>query len=77
MTVTWLQNNHPVDVMPDIFISKIGKRISILSIESVAGHHAGNYSCRAENFAGMAKHSALLTVNGLLHRMKLRFIFLI
>lgn len=70
MTVTWLQNNHPVEVMPDISISKIGKRISILSIESVAGHHAGNYSCRAENIAGMAKHSALLSVNGSSHRQR-------
>lgn len=64
MKVIWLLNNHPIEMMPDVSISKIGKRISILSIESVAGHHAGNYSCRVKNIAGMAEHSAYLTVNG-------------
>lgn len=66
MTVTWLLNNRPAEMMSDISISKIGKRISILSIESVAGHHAGNYSCTVKNVAGKAVHSAALIVNGLL-----------
>lgn len=65
MTITWLLNNRSVETFGDISISKIGKRINVLSIESVAGHHAGNYSCRAKNVAGMTEHSALLTVNGL------------
>lgn len=65
MKVTWLLNGRPVETMPDVSLSKIGKRISVMSIESVAGHHAGNYSCRVKNVAGMAEHSAILTVNGL------------
>lgn len=65
MRVTWLLNNRSVDLFGDISLSKIGKRIHVLSIESVAGHHAGNYSCRAKNMAGMTEHSAVLTVNGL------------
>lgn len=66
MTVTWLLNNRSIEMTPGVFISKIGKRISIMSIESVAGHHAGSYSCRVKNVAGMAEHSAFLTVDGLL-----------
>lgn len=65
MTVTWLLNNESIDEMRDISLSKIGKRIHVLSIESVAGHHAGNYSCRAKNVAGVSEHSAILSVNGL------------
>lgn len=65
MTVTWLLNNESIDEMRDISFSKIGKRIHVLSIESVAGHHAGNYSCRAKNVAGVSEHSAILSVNGL------------
>lgn len=63
--ITWLHNNRPIDTMPDVSLSKIGKRIYVLSVESVAGHHAGNYSCRAKNSAGTSEHSAHLTVNGL------------
>lgn len=65
MTITWLLNNHSIEQMPDVSLSKISKRINVLSIESVAGHHAGVYSCRAKNIAGVSEHSALLSVNGL------------
>lgn len=65
MTVTWFLNNQSIDYMNDVSLSKIGKRINVLSIESVAGHHAGNYSCRAKNVAGLSEHSAVLAVNGL------------
>lgn len=65
MTITWLLNNKTINQMADISISQIGKRIHVLSIESVAGHHAGQYSCRAKNIAGLSDHSAILSVNGL------------
>lgn len=65
MSVTWLLNNQSIEQMQDISMSKIGKRIHVLSIESVAGHHAGIYSCRAKNIAGLSEHSAILSVNGL------------
>lgn len=65
MTVSWYLNDVTVDTIRDVSISKIGKRIHVLSIEAVAGHHAGNYSCRAKNTAGVTEHSAVLVVNGL------------
>lgn len=65
MTITWLLNNQSIEQLNDVSLSKIGKRIHVLSIESVAGHHAGLYSCRAKNTAGLSEHSALLSVIGL------------
>lgn len=65
MTVVWLLNNQSVEQFPDVSISKIGKRIHVLTIESVASHHAGTYQCRAKNTAGLFEHSAILSVNGL------------
>lgn len=64
INVTWLLNNKTVEVFADISIAKIGKRINVLSIEAVSGHHAGHYSCFAENRAGATSFSAQLTVNG-------------
>lgn len=64
MTVTWLLNNQSVEQIHDISLSKIGKRINVLTIESVASHHAGQYSCRAKNTAGLSEHAAILSVNG-------------
>ncbi|XP_029175736.1 Down syndrome cell adhesion molecule-like protein Dscam2 isoform X22 [Nylanderia fulva] len=47
----------------DIVISRSSKRISQLTIESVAARHAGEYSCTASNTAGTATHSSVLSVN--------------
>ncbi|XP_017132725.1 Down syndrome cell adhesion molecule-like protein Dscam2 isoform X13 [Drosophila elegans] len=63
MNVTWLLNNATIDSFHDISFSRIGKRINVLSIESVSAHHAGFYSCHAQNKAGITAHSARLIVN--------------
>lgn len=65
MSVTWLLNNQSIDQIPDISLSKIGKRIHVLTIESVASYHAGEYRCRSKNIAGLFEHAAILSVNGL------------
>lgn len=65
MAIQWLLNNKTLDRVPGVSLSKIGKRINVLAIESVSGQHAGNYTCLAKNVAGMAVHSATLIVNGL------------
>lgn len=65
MSVTWLLNNRSVERMPDIALSKIGKRIHVLTIESVDSHLAGEYRCCVRNIAGLSEHSAVLSVNGL------------
>ncbi|KAL7736494.1 hypothetical protein ACLKA6_019693 [Drosophila palustris] len=63
INVTWLLNNATIDSYHDISFSRIGKRINVLSIESVSAHHAGFYSCHAQNKAGLTAHSARLIVN--------------
>lgn len=65
MTVQWFLNDDALESVQGVSLSKIGKRVNVLTIESVAGQHAGNYTCRAKNIAGMTAHSAKLIVNGL------------
>ena len=38
--------------------------MSVMSIESVAARHAGEYTCVATNGAGTISQSAMLVVNG-------------
>lgn len=68
MEITWTLNGNDIRDSIDIVTSKVGKRISVLSIESVTAYHAGNYTCQAKNKAGEADNSALLIVIGLLLR---------
>lgn len=65
MEVTWKLNGNDISDNIEITTSKVGKRINVLSIESVTAYHAGNYSCHAKNFAGETENSALLIVIGL------------
>lgn len=45
-------------------VSKMGTRSSVLTIETIRDHHAGNYSCFGKNAAGISNHSVALVVNG-------------
>lgn len=47
-----------------VTIGSFGKKISVLAIDSVAEHHAGNYTCLARNRAGTASHTSELIVKG-------------
>lgn len=62
--ISWLFNDYPVNSYSGISISKVSKKNSILTIESVGGRHAGNYTCIARNEANTVSHSAELIVNG-------------
>lgn len=67
IAVKWLLNNIVIEndqYDENLSISKIGKRVTVLTIESVNGYHAGNYTCKAENKAGITSYSANLIVNG-------------
>lgn len=64
LRIIWLHNGIPIKNFPDISTAPVGKRGSVLSIESVQYEHAGNYSCRADNVAGEAEFTAELQVNG-------------
>lgn len=65
VSVTWLLNGAPIEPQLQILQEMRGKRIYILTIDSVSEKHVGNYTCFAKNRAGHANHSAELKVNGL------------
>ena len=48
----------------------VSKRVSFLSIDSVAAKHAGKYKCIATNRAGSDSHIAVLAVNGIILEIK-------
>lgn len=64
MTVEWKLNGSPLQSYLEIQTEKRGKRINNLVIDLVSAKHAGNYTCFAENAAGVAEHTAELVVNG-------------
>jgi hypothetical protein len=67
LNIVWMFNNQPISSHMGISTAKIGRRVNVLTIESVAGSHAGNYTCRGENSAGIASYTTQLAVNGLCH----------
>lgn len=64
ISFSWDLNGRELDEFPEIVASKMGKRSSILSIESVSYTNTGNYTCTARNAAGIARHTAQLLING-------------
>lgn len=61
---SWFHDNKTIDDSR-ILISKINKRISTLSIDSVRAENTGEYTCTARNLAGGASYAASLNVNGI------------
>lgn len=64
INVMWTLNRAPIEPSMGILTEKRGKRIYVLMIESVRAQHAGNYTCLAENAAGITEHMSQLVVNG-------------
>lgn len=72
----WLYNGRPVSEVFGISTVKLGKRTYALTIDSVNGKHAGNYTCEASNSAGVDRYNATLIVNGTKKKSSLQiFIF--
>lgn len=65
MKVEWTLNGLSIPNYLEVSMPNIGKRIHVLSIDSVKADHAGNYSCIATNQAGTAEFTAPLVVIGL------------
>lgn len=63
ITFNCLLNNNEIHHYTEISTSKIGKRSSMLTIESVSYRNSGNYSCSAKNEAGEASYTTQLLVN--------------
>nr|XP_040238674.2 Down syndrome cell adhesion molecule-like protein Dscam2 isoform X6 [Anopheles coluzzii] len=63
--IEWLHDGQLVSRSNDYGISIVhsGRRVSTLTIESIRDHHAGNYTCRANNQAGTVEQSTQLIIN--------------
>lgn len=61
----WLYNSRPVSEIAGITTAKMGKRNSVLTIDSVTGQQAGNFTCQASNSASSVDFTAELIVNGI------------
>ena len=48
----------------EVVIAKNSPKISMLNIDNVKGRHRGNYTCYAQNKAGISVYSASLAING-------------
>lgn len=64
LRINWVYNGKSLRDYPEVSIAQIGKRSSILTIESVSYTNAGNYSCVAKNSAGRSSLTADLQING-------------
>lgn len=70
MTIEWSLNGKKLNTDTadpiGITITRLNKRLSTISIESVQAIHSGEYTCTVTNEARMAFYSSSLTVNGIL-----------
>ena len=64
LTIEWFLNGKLVSSVNGVTISRFGKEMSVLKINSLSWEHSGKYTCRATNWAGSAYYTAVLTVNG-------------
>lgn len=64
LTIMWLYNDIPIKSSEQVTVSKISKRVSVLTLEPVTHELVGNYTCLATNAAGKASFTAQLNVDG-------------
>ena len=55
---------HNLTTNDGIMISKTTQKISMIAIDAVKARHRGNYTCYAQNRAGVAQQSSYLSING-------------
>lgn len=64
INIEWNFNGQSIKQYSEITISKIGRRGSSLTLESITHNLSGNFTCIASNTAGYYQHTAELLVNG-------------
>ena len=64
LTITWTFHGRDLSSQMGIETTKVGKRTNILSIESLAPFHMGNFTCTATNLVGVTNYTAELTIRG-------------
>lgn len=64
LTIRWRFPGVEIGGASGVLEKKVADRVSMLMISAITARHAGEYTCSAENAAGLASHTTLLTVNG-------------
>lgn len=64
ISFAWFLNGNPLGSEKNFNIGAFGKKASVLSIDSLLEYHAGNYTCVAQNYAGISSFSVDLIVKG-------------
>ena len=78
ITFRWTFHGQELSSQMGIATMRINSRVSLLSIDSIAAGHAGDYTCTAQNSAGQVNHTAVLLVQGFhFFGFSLAFFFLI
>lgn len=60
----WAFHGQELSSQMGITTLRLNARVSLLSIDSIAAGHAGNFTCTAQNSAGSVNHTATLYVQG-------------
>lgn len=64
LTITWIFHGQQLSSQMGISTMRIGKRTNLLTIDSVAASHVGNYTCVASNAVATTNFTAQLKVHG-------------
>ncbi|XP_066244772.1 cell adhesion molecule Dscam1 isoform X36 [Euwallacea similis] len=63
INISWLHNNISIGYIVGMQVTKVGKKSSSITVDSVSEEHAGTYTCLAENQAGKTEFTTTLRVN--------------
>lgn len=64
LKLEWRFNGRNASAVTTIKTVEIGEKINVMVIPEVTAFHAGDYTCIAQNRAGVANYTATLMVNG-------------
>ncbi|EGI61628.1 Down syndrome cell adhesion molecule-like protein [Acromyrmex echinatior] len=63
LNIRWSYPGEEMGGSSGVLAKKVADRVSMLMISVITARHTGEYVCTAENAAGTASHSTVLTVN--------------
>lgn len=64
LTLRWAFHGKELSSQMGISIIKAGPKVSILTIDSIAAGHSGDYTCTATNPAASVNYTASMAVHG-------------